>query len=275
VRPFILGTSACLLLCLTACSGFASTPLPTYTPTITQTHTPTIAWFPPTVTPTRYIPPAQTPIQVGFPGLGSILFSDDFAQPELWSTETTPSASANMERNRLILSISGTAGVYIMTTRRAPLLGDFYAVLTAHLHFCQQEDSYGILFRAMSVNDYYRFDLNCNGQVRLIRLRSGQLTVLQDWTASGDVPAGAPGEVQIGVWMAGTEMRLFLNDRFQFAADDWLFASGTFGVFARSGAESPLMVSFTDLAVSSVAYVSPTPTATATQTSTPTRTPRP
>jgi hypothetical protein len=93
--------------------------------------------------------------------------------------------------------------------------------------------------------------------------------------ASGDVPPGAPGEVRIGLWVSGTEMRVFLNGHYQFTVSDPLFASGTLGVFARSGGENAVTITFSDLVVNEVSYASPTPTLTPSRTPTVTLTPRP
>ncbi len=56
---------------------------------------------------------------------------------------------------------------------------------------------------------------------------------------SGDVPPGAPGEVRIGMWAVGPDMRLFLNGRYQFSITDKSYPIGTIGVFVNSAGEYP------------------------------------
>ena len=82
---------------------------------------------------------------------------------------------------------------------------------------------------------------------------------IQDPLPSGDAPR-PPGEVRIGIWAVGGEMRLFLNGRFQFSVTEGTFPSGAFGVFARSAGENPLSVTFSDLEVYEVDYIPPTRT---------------
>jgi hypothetical protein len=68
-------------------------------------------------------------------------------------------------------------------------------------------------------------------------------------------------------------MRFFLNGRHQFTATDVNLGIGTIGVFAQTAPENMAMtVTFSNLNVQSVVYVSPTPTPTMTKTPAPTST---
>jgi hypothetical protein len=77
---------------------------------------------------------------------------------------------------------------------------------------------------------------------------------------SADVPLGAPGEVRLGVWASGTELRFFLNGHFQFGVSDPTLKQGSLGVFARAVGSTPVTVLFSDLSVYAVTYVPPTST---------------
>jgi hypothetical protein len=261
--------SASLLAALTACSGFLPAAMPTPTPspipTATETVTPTIVWFPPTETNTPISTQIVIPTPEERPGLGEVLFSDKFDLPEFWNTAVSNAASASVERNRLTLAIS-KPGTAILSLRKEPMLRDFYAEITASLSLCGGKDQYGLLVRVVSIGDYYRYVINCSSQVRLERVRSGQPYPVQDWLPSGDAPPGAPGEVKIGVWAVGSEMRFFLNDRYQFTVRDPLFWQGMLGVFVISAGADPVTVSFSELVVYAVSYTSPTASSTPTKT---------
>ena len=271
---WILLQAACAII-LTSCSGS----LPTLTPTPslvlpTDTPTSTIIWFPPTNTPLEFPtqPIASTPEY--HPGVGDLLFADSFDRPELWNTSTSSQASAIVTRNRLVQSVSGPA-VYISSLRSQPTVGDFYAEATADVSLCNGIDKYGMVFRAAPGGNYYRFAVNCDGQARLERSSGGETYPIQDWQPSGDVTIGAPAHMKIGVWAAGSEMRFFLNDHYQFTVRDPLFHTGTLGFFVYANRKTPVTVSFSDLTVYSVFYLSPTPSLTPSLTSTPSRTPKP
>lgn len=261
---------------LFACAPSAppSPPAPATQPPA-ATDTPTIVWFPATNTPTSLPPATPSPTPPSMPGLGALILSDDFSDPARWNTRTSDQIFSSVENNRLYLVVRAPKRLFIADQRTPSLLTDFYIQVTARTTLCTPGDEYGLLVRFNSFQDYYRFAVNCEGTIRADRVREGVNLQLQPPVPSGDAPRGAPGEVRIGVWAAGSELRLFLNDRYQFTITDSLFRAGGLALFARAGGETQLSVNFSDLSVSAVSYASPTPTFTPTLTPTPTRTPRP
>ncbi|HND48968.1 MAG TPA: hypothetical protein PLQ75_09845 [Anaerolineales bacterium] len=253
--------SGLLALLLTSCSALdemlaTNTPSPA---TETPAPTSTIIWFPPSATPTLQFLSTKAPTPEMRPGLSNELLRDDFSSPFDWDVVTSNDASAVMQDNRLTLAVQSQ--VYMTSLRHDTLLTDYYAEITAQPSLCKGEDSYGFLIRADG-GSYYRFALACDGTVRAERVSNSVRLVLQKPIPSGDVPPGAPGNVRIGVWIVGNEMRLFLNGRFQFSINDPSFPIGTVGVFVRSAGETATIVSFSDLVIQEVDYIPPTPTAT-------------
>jgi len=191
------------------------------------------------------------------PGIGAILLSDDFSDDTLWDVAVSDQGSAAIGRNRLTLAVQ--PGVYLASLRRDVTLTNFYAEITAHTNLCRADDNYGLLVRAVG-SSFYRFVLSCNGLVHVERIKNGTKLIIFESVPSGDAPLGAPGEVRIGLWAVGAEMRLFLNGRFQFSIAEKTFPSGAFGVFARSMSDTPVTVTFSDLIVYDVGYEFPTRT---------------
>lgn len=223
--------------------ALTSTPLPTATR----------IWFPASATPTLQpfsaTENAKVPTPEMRPNIGDLILEDDFSDETLWDIASSDQASASINNNRFILSAQSE--VYMMSLRHDLILTNFYAELTAQPSLCKGEDNYGMLIRASSAT-YYRYTLACNGTVRVERYSSGNRLVLEGPDPSGDVPPGAPGNVRMGVWAVGKEMRFFLNGRFQFSIIDPSFPSGTIGVFARSVGSTPVIVTFSDLVVREV-----------------------
>lgn len=243
-----------MALMLTSCTVL-DTLLPTVTPvlpTATLVPSATIVWFPPTETSTPRTAVTVLPTQEMRPGLGSTVLTDDFSRAALWDTASSDMGSAAVEEGRLTLAAQ--PGVYLLSFRSGAAYGDFYAEITARPSLCRDNDEYGLLVRGRPVA-YYRFALTCNGTARADRISVDTRRPLQEAIPSADVPPGAPGEVRIGVWAAGTELRLFLNGRFQFSIEDANYLSGGIGVFARSAGDTPVAVSFSDLEVREVDYV--------------------
>ncbi len=266
-----------LLLSNAACApSVDASPLETATISPTSPPTETIVWFPATATHTPF-PTFQPSATVEpFPGMGTSLYTDDFSDPLDWTNARTDSQGSNnvlLIGNRLTLS-ANSAPATLTTLRSGLVLTDFYAETRVNLHRCAGRDTYGMYFRAATEAYAYRFTLTCDGQMRVERVRGGEAYPLSNWDTSGDLPSGAPSQAKLGIWVAGTEMRFFLNDRYQFTIFDQVFRSGSVGYFASVRSEVGLNVSFSDLRVNAVSYVSPTPTVTPSNPPLPSRTPR-
>jgi len=230
-----------------------ATPIPPIT-TETPLPTSTIVWFPPSVTPSPQAFSTYPPTPEMRPGLGTTFLTDDFSDKSIWDIAASDQASAAIENNRLTLAAQSE--VYMVSLRHDLVLDDYYAEITARPSLCRGDDSYGILIRASAVA-YYRFGLTCNGAVGAERVSVRTRQLLQPPLLSGDVPPGAPGEVLIGVWAVGNEMRLFLNGRYQFSISDSNYPSGTLGVFVNSAGGNAMIVTFSDLTVQRVNYALP------------------
>ena len=244
---------------LVACLPLDST-LPTVTatqlPTDMTTQTPTVVWFPPSATPTLLEVPTYTATPDMSPGIGKVTLNDDFSDKSVWDTAASENGSATINRNHLTLTVQD--GYYLSSMRRELPLSDFYAEITAHPSLCRGEDNYGLIVRGVG-SYFYRFVLACNGQIRAERINGGTKLPIYEPVPSGDAP-GAPGEVRIGMWAVGSEMRLFLNGRFQFSVTEKSFPSGALGVYVRSTGNTPVTVTFSDLTVYDVNYIPPTQT---------------
>ena len=246
-----------MTMLITACLPLNSIP-PTATPLPTDTAIPTqtIVWFPPSATPTLLAVPIYTSTPEMNPGIGAVTLTDNFSDKTLWDTAVSDQGSAAIAANHLSLAVQ--PGVYLASMRHDLTVSNFYAEITAHPSLCRGDDSYGIIIRSIG-NSFYRFIISCDRLIRAERIGGGVKLQIQEPVPSGDAP-GAPGEVRIGIWAVGSEMRLFLNDRFQFSVIEKNFPSGGFGVFARSAGQTPVSVTFSDFKVYKVDYVPPTRT---------------
>jgi hypothetical protein len=247
-----------LALMLTGCAGEVNDSLlVNSTSTATPPPTPTIVWFPPSATPppTAFAPQTPTPEQK--PGVGAISLTDDFSLPYLWNPASSNEGSAIVSDHHLTLAVP--PGSSIFRIREDLVVGDFFAELTASPSLCRDQDEYGLLVRASAVA-YYRLVLICNGTLRLDRVSGNSRQILLPAISSGDVPTGTPGEVRMGVWAFGPDLRFFLNGHYQFSVKDGTYLSGTIGAYARSVADTPVAVTFSDLTVYDVNYSPPAKT---------------
>jgi hypothetical protein len=227
-------------------------PIPTQTPL----PTPTFNWFPASETPEPEAVTTQSfPTLEMSPDLGEITLTDSFTRASLWNTATSDKASAEVLNGQLNLAASSNFFMYSL--RENLTVDNFYMEITAQPSLCRGTDTYGVLVRASAVA-YYRFSLTCDGNVSAERNSGSKRLLLQSSVVSGDAPRGAPAEIRIGVWAGGTQMRLFLNDHFQFSINDANYDSGTVGVFVNSASTNPIIVSFSELTIRDVDYSPPT-----------------
>ena len=242
------------IVLLTACSAIApetATPVP-FTPTasITPSPTATIVWFPPTNTPTLAPTRIIEPTEEMNPGLGSVLVEDAFIPGSNWSTGRFQAGNVVAVDQSLTLAVQEPKG-FLLSFLSMPVLDSFDLQVNVDVSLCRDEDSYGILIRAASEWDYYRFLVNCQGFARAERVRNSQTTLMQDWTRAGVIP-GAPVTNKLEIWALGKEMRFFVNDSFIFSVSDPVFSSGQAGVFARSGGENAMTVNYSNMVIRSL-----------------------
>lgn len=242
-------------------------PTDTFTPAPTLSPTTTPVWFPPTNTPTPAPTITPRPTQEFRPGLGEVILEDDFSDPSGWRSGTFDSGRITFGSADLTLAVSAPQGS-LVSLRQGQIAADSYLEITADPALCKGDDAFGLLLRASGDREGYRLLATCMGKLRMERLRPSETALMQDWTASGELPKGGMLPVKLGVWAVGTEMRIFVNDVYQFSVRDPLYPAGQVGVFARSAGSNPLTVSFSDLSVRAI-DLDRLPTATPRPTDTP------
>ncbi|NLF52181.1 MAG: hypothetical protein GX577_13700 [Leptolinea sp.] len=238
-----------LFLVITGCRGVLEQPAyETPTPSSTPSPSETIIWFPATSTGTLVPTREPEPTEDLHPAVGDLIFRDDFSSEGLWSTQTEEGGNITYGNRELTLAVQEPKK-YIASLFSNRVIDNASVEITSNVTLCKAEDSYGILVRASNGLNGYRFQVNCQGQVRLELLKSGRAYSLVDWSQSGQVLPGSPFQLRLRVWIVEDEIRFFLNDNFQFSARDATYKNGSIGVFARQAADTPLTVNFTNLTV--------------------------
>jgi hypothetical protein len=224
-------------------------PLPTDTPMPpTQTPTSTPVWFPPTPTNTPLPTAVISPTLSIKPDLGETLFSDNFINPNGWTTGKRPAGRISLGKGELTLAVNQPGG-YLYSLRQAGVLGDFYAEITASPSICLGGDEYGMLIRFSPNQEFYRFSLTCDGQTRLDKYFNGTASSPQPLMQNGAIPPGAPSISRLAVLAVGSNMSFFANGEYLFSVHDPSLSVGSLGVFARSAGDNAVTVNFSDLVV--------------------------
>jgi len=265
----LIGGALLLSACLPA-TPVVPTITPTQMPSPSPSATATVIWFPPTATftplPTREVLPTEDM----HPAVAEVMLEDDFSDKTLWETVRTEVGSAAYGQNELTLAVSAP-NEYLVSFRSEPQLSDYYLEIDIQPSLCRQGDLYGLLLRAESRQDFYRLMISCSGEMRLERVIAGRYLVLQDWIPTGKIFPGL--KFRVGVWVANDELRVFVNNQYQFLVRDTVFASGQVGVFARAAGNTPLTVNFSNMVIHNINTGGiPTAIPTVTVTSTPANT---
>lgn len=237
-----------LVLVTAACLPAPPTPISTQTPTPSLTPSPSPVWFPPTSTPT-VVPTTEPTLTPDLrPNRGEELLRDDFSSGEDWSLTSSNTASVAIANNHITLALNQSKS-FLLTTRQQPVLGDFYAEISASPNLCSGADEYGLLVRVSPGLEYFRFSLSCDGRARADRVYRGTVASIVPWTLNGAIPASAPSSSRLAVWAKGEELRFFINDLYLFSVRDTTFYTGTIGLFVRTAGETAVSVNFADLIV--------------------------
>jgi len=254
MRHFSVSFAICATLSLCACAApIKPTPsisLPLDTATFSPTATVTIVWFPPTPTFTPFPRSAANPNPTQEQPVrhGDLLFEDFFDQPDLWTHGRQNTGSIAFGKREISLGISAPQG-YLVSWRAKSLLNDFYLEITASPSICRDGDEYGVIFRASSTADFFRFGLNCRGEARLDRVVSGSASASQPPMKSGSIPPGAPSASRLGIWALGKEMRFYANATHLFTVRDPSILSGVLGLYARAAGADAMSVNFSNLII--------------------------
>lgn len=242
-----------LLLGVSACAPATPELPPTDTPTSAPSGTPTatVDWFPATATPTQRPSAVVTPTPTPDLHLGSVVLEDDFSDQVFWSSFRNTTGAASYGKNRFTLAVSAENG-YLVSLRSEPELKDFYLEITASPSLCRGSDQFGLFLRSGGEGYGYRWVITCDGQTRLERVKDFTASLVEDWVFSSFLTPGSPVEHHLGVWMAGNEMRFYVEGVEIFTAREPLYTSGVIGVYARASGLTPVTVSFSDLTVYSI-----------------------
>ncbi len=235
-------------LLLSGCLVTFAPASPTETPTVAPTATVTPIWFPPTATPSPFPTPQAEPTTDLRPGIGTLLFQDDFSDPALWTTTAGDSQAVVTVADGTIHLGLNKERSYLLPTRISPVLDNFYAEIAAEPSLCHGEDEYGFLVRANG-QDQYRFAMSCDGRAKVDRYLNGSLSRLEGWVSNGAIPSVIPGQVRLAVWAAGEDLRFFINDLYLFSIRDTQIYTGTLGVFVHTSGTGGVSVSFSNLQV--------------------------
>ena len=123
---------------------------------------------------------------------------------------------------------------------------DFEMEVEATPQSADTDITYGIIFRYVDDNNYYRFDVSPDGFFLVTKFENGEWHTLVDWTASDAINTGQTTNV-LKVSAFGNEITVFANGQELSRITDDSFSGGNFGFFTSTFDSPHSWVSFDNL----------------------------
>ena len=203
---------------------------PTETPTQTVTVTPTVS-------------PTLADIKSA---LGSPVYENTFTSGSNFDLPYTDEAVKLTVHDGVLdfVSLGVNYGLRYQLTYPKPQ--NFYLEGVFQTVSCSGLDHYGLVARAPNYADGYGYyaGFSCDGQYRVQKWDGGGLSTILDWSADSHILSGAGQTNRLGIWMDGTEIKLYANGALiKEFSDTSLSAGGHYGIFG--GAVSTANFNFT------------------------------
>lgn len=125
-------------------------------------------------------------------------------------------------------------------------VGDFEIEVEARQEDGDVKNSYGLLFRFIDRDNFYRFDISGDGYYLLSKFVDGEWVTLVDWTQSEFVNQGnADNTLKVAAF--GPKITVWVNGQQLASITDNSLTEGNFGFFAGTFAEPYTWVSFDNM----------------------------
>ena len=202
---------------------------PTETPAAKPTAKPTIALI------------RTTPVNKAL----VLKYEDDFSDSSSgWDDAFGQSYTKQYGNNQYHIEITtSNLVVWGLANRNA---ADFEMEVEATSQTADTGITYGIIFRYVDDDNYYRFDISPDGFFLLTKFENGEWHTLVDWTASDAINTGQTTNV-LKVSAFGNEIAVFANGQELARITDDSFSSGNFGFFTSTFDSDHSWVSFDNL----------------------------
>jgi TolB protein len=181
-------------------------------------------------------------------GLGGdyvLVYEDDFSDPNSgWDDAFDRHSIKQYGNNKYYIELTTSNLVAWGLANRD--VADFRLQVEATQEAGPNNNGFGILFRFVDRDNYYRFDISGEGYYLLSKFYAGEWTTLIPWTAASALNVGQATN-NLMVEAIGQRIRLFANGVEIAQTTDDSLTHGNFGFFANTFTEANLIVSFDNI----------------------------
>lgn len=179
-------------------------------------------------------------------------FSETFVagQTGNWLIEQDDIASSAIVNEQLLITVAAPNTVQYSTLQEK-VYGDFAMEVDVTQIAGPPESSYGVLFRMVDGQQFYRFDITGNGLFIVERHDAdGTWTrLVQEWTPASALNQGLNVTNRLRVLASGQSLTFYANDVLLSQVNDNTYASGAIGLDAGTFGGSNLQVAFDNVTI--------------------------
>lgn len=188
----------------------------------------------------------------GVPVGADVLFQEQFVPGELgdWQIEGDAVGRTAVVDEQLTIEINAPQTLQF-TTLTEPTFTDFTLELDARLLRGDLQGSYGVLFRVVAPNQFYRFDITGDGKYMVERHNpDGTWTrFVDDWTFSEAINQGVNATNRLRVDARERSITVYANGIVLLQISDNSYQSGAIALDAGTFISSDLKVAFDNVVV--------------------------
>jgi hypothetical protein len=187
--------------------------------------------------------------------LGPATWTDNMDTAYYWYLLDTANTKFTEGEGKLVMKSITPGGGEEWGLSNQPSMDDYYLQATFITgDSCSGLDRYGLLARAPEENKGYVYEFSCDGHFRLYTWDGQNYNALQEWRTSGSIQSGSNQTNVMGIYMKGSDIRLYANGHKIAEFTDSTFNHGQFGL-AIGSANTPNFI----VSVDQVAYWDLTP----------------
>jgi hypothetical protein len=181
-----------------------------------------------------------------------VLVADSFVAGQTgdWFLETDEFGSTTIADESLVIDIHEPDTIQFSTLRQERF-EDFILEVDARQLAGSPENSLGVLFRMVSPEEFYRFEITSEGRYMIERRQaSGEWTrFLSDWTPSEIINRELEGTNHIMVVANGSQMAFYVNGELLEELEDSAYPAGSIALDAGTFGEGRTTVAFDNLVI--------------------------
>ncbi|HKZ70223.1 MAG TPA: hypothetical protein VJ020_09090 [Anaerolineales bacterium] len=174
------------------------------------------------------------------------IFSDDFSQDlKLWETFAEPGATSQIIDGHLQIMLTNPAAFAF--TMAAINVTDFDLTVNTALGGGGQTNSYGVIFRYIDNQNFYRFDVAGDGMWGLSRRNNDQWISLRELEPASAINTGAAAANALRIVARASEFTFYANGVELGRLSDNTLPVGRVGLFVSTFDDPNAQVSFDDM----------------------------